>query len=135
MVTEVPVIRVFATCEELEYESDARKGVTLRNLFHRIVRLPGEPFPCIREQMALYALLTSGRGKHQFGIGLFFLDNGEEVMVNKAVYKEIDLGQDPTVVHGLPVPHVKAIFQKPGQYSFALLCNGQRIAEFPVEVL
>jgi hypothetical protein len=85
--------------------------------------------------MALYALLNSGRGKHQFGIGLSFLDNGVEVMINKPVYREIDLGQDPTLVHGLPVPRIMAIFEKPGQYTFALLCDGQHIAEYPVEVL
>lgn len=135
MANEIPIVRIFAGCEELEYEPDARKGVTLRNVFHRIVRLPAEPFPCIREQMALYAMLTNGRGKHRISICLYFLHDGEEVTINKTPDKEIDLGKDPTVVHGLPAPHVKAIFELPGQYAFALLCDGQRIAEYPFEVV
>ncbi|MCI0381217.1 MAG: hypothetical protein L0215_26835 [Gemmataceae bacterium] len=57
-----------------------------------------------------------------------------EHTIKEPVYKEIDLGQDPTVVHGLPVPHVKAAFDKPGQYTFSLFCDGQRIAECHVEV-
>ena len=55
-------------------------------------------------------------------------------MIREGVFKEIDLGQDPMVVHGLPVPHIEVIFEKPGQYSFALLCDGERIAEYAVEV-
>src|SRR5262245_29920435 len=133
MATETPVVRVFVACEELDFDAGG-KDVTLRKLFHRIKRLPGEPFPCVLEQMALYALLTNGRGKHQFGIALFFLDHGVERTVAGPTHREIDLGEDPVAVHGLPVPHIKAIFEEPGQYTFALLCDGQRIAEYLVEV-
>src|SRR5262249_51804671 len=120
-------------CEELVFDAGG-KEVTLRKLFHRIKRLPGESFPCIVEQMALYALLTNGRGKHQFGIALFFLKNGVERPLTEPIHREIDLGQDPVMVHGLPVPHIKAVLEEPGQYTFALLCDGQRIAEYHVEV-
>lgn len=134
MEAEIPLVRLFAACEELEYNVDGGKEVTLRRVFHRIARLPGEPFPCVREQMSLYALLTNGRGKHQFGIALFFLENGVERKIAGPFYREIDLGNDPTIVHGLPVPQIRAIFHEPGQYSFVLLCDEQRIAEYHIEV-
>jgi hypothetical protein len=133
MPGELPLVRVFVACEELEYDSGAGQ-VTLHKLFHRIVRSPEEPFPCMPEQLALYAMLTNGRGKHYFGLGLFFLENGMERTIKAPVTKEINLGADPTMVHGLPVPHVRAVFDRPGQYLFALLCDGRRIAEYPFEV-
>src|SRR5687768_3898377 len=98
MATEIPVVRHFLACAELEVSGD--RGVTIRNLIHSIVRLPGEPCPCVREQMALYALLTNGRGEHDFAIELVYAGEMEEQVMFKSQQRLIDLGQDPTIVHG-----------------------------------
>jgi hypothetical protein len=44
------------------------------------------------------------------------------------------LGQDPSKVFGLEVPLKNLTFDRPGQYTFYLLCDGQRIAEAQVDV-
>jgi hypothetical protein len=40
--------------------------------------LPGESFPCVCEQMALFALLANGRGQHAIRVELTVLDQGTE---------------------------------------------------------
>lgn len=131
MASEIPVVRHFLACLELEASS---QGVTIRNLIHSIVRLPGEPFPCVREQMALYALLTNGRGEHDFAIEMVYAGQMDEQLVFRTKPRRIDLGQDPTVVHGLPVPRMRVVFHRPGPYTFFLLCDDVRIGQEYIEV-
>lgn len=130
----VPIVRHFIACSAIE-QSDSGRGVTLRELVHAIVRLPGEPFPCVRDKIALFALLTDGRGRHEFTIELTRLEQGTERLVSPAwgpAHRE--LGQDPTIVHGFPILLTNVVFHEAGQYSFHLLCDGQKIAEEKVLV-
>ena len=46
----------------------------------------------------------------------------------------VDFGQDPTLVHGLPIRVRNITFDRAGQYAFYLLCDGRRIAEETLEV-
>jgi hypothetical protein len=133
MASEIPVVRHFILCRELIVEPGGR-DYTLRNLIHAINRLPGEPFPCICEPMALFAMLANGRGEHEFMVELTFLDQGDERTLAKPTSRCVDLGQDPTLVHGLPVPLRNVTFKEPGQYAFHLICDEQRIAEEQVLV-
>jgi hypothetical protein len=134
VAVETPVVRYFVACRQAEVEPGTNE-VTLRRLIHAIVRLPGEDFPVIRPEMALYAVLTNGRGPHDFSVEFTFLDQGEERTVfPPPPSRRIDLGQDPTVVRGLPIPLRNVVFRRPGQYTFYLLVNGQRLAEAHFEV-
>jgi hypothetical protein len=132
MASEVPIVRYFVPCLEIVVAPD-RRDLTLRSLIHTIVRLPGEPFPCIRERMALYALLANGRGEHEFEVELVYFHEGIE-QSRRRPGRRIDLGQDPAIVHGLPIPLTNVTFDRPGQYTFHLLCDGQRIAEAHIDV-
>jgi uncharacterized protein DUF6941 len=133
MASEAPVVRHLIACLEI-ITDPASRNVTLRNLIHAIVRLPGEPFPCIREQMALYAVLTNGRGEHDLAVELAVVDGGTERTVAQTKPRKVDLGQDPTQVHGLPIPMRNVIFEHPGHYNFYLICDGQRIGQQQIEV-
>lgn len=133
-MNEIPVVRHLIACLDIVFTPGAL-GVTLRDTIHAIVRLPGQPFPCVRAQMALFALLTNGRGVHDFSLELTRLDLGEERLVRPPWGPaRRDLGQDPTVVHGLPIPLTNVTFPVAGQYTFHLLCDGKTIAEEKVSV-
>jgi hypothetical protein len=132
MANEVPLVRHFIACREIVVHPGYRE-VTLENVIHVVFPLPGEPFPCILDPMALYALVTSGRGEHDIAVELAFLDQGVERTLRQSNPRRVDLGQDPTVVQGLPIP-LKIRFDRPGQYTFYLLSDGKRIAEEHVEV-
>lgn len=133
MASEVPVVRHLIACQEVVVQPGSRNA-TLHNLIHAIVRLPGEPFPCICQQMALYAMLANGRGGHDFAIEMTLLERAVERTVYTSSPRRVDLGQDPTTVHGLPIRMANVVFGQPGQYMFYLLCDGQRIAQEQVEV-
>lgn len=134
MAVETPIVRYFVPCRQAVQEAGSAE-LTLRRLIHAIVRLPGEAFPVIRPEMALFALLTNGRGAHDFSLELTLLDQGvEQTVFPPPPPRRIDLGQDPTVVHGMPIPLRNVIFRRPGQYTFYLLCDSKRIAEAHVEV-
>lgn len=134
MAVETPVVRYFVICRRAEVEPGANE-VTLRRLVSAIVRLPGEAFPVIRPELALFAMLTNGRGAHDFSIELTLLDGGQERTVSPPFPpRRIDLGQDPVAMLGLPIPLRNIVFRRPGQYTFYLLVNGQRLAEACFEV-
>jgi hypothetical protein len=133
MASEVPVVRHFIACQEVVVQPGSRNA-TLKNLIHSIVRLPGEPFPCICPQIALYAVLANGRGEHDFAIEMTLFDKAVERALFKTNPRRVDLGQDPTTVHGLPIRLNAVIFDQVGQYAFYLLCDGQRIVQEQVEV-
>jgi hypothetical protein len=130
---EIPIVRHFVACKEITATPGVR-DVTITSLIHSIVRLPGEPFPCVRESMALFALLTNGRGSHDFALELTVFENGTERRVFRSGARQVNLGPDPTVVHGMPMPLRNVVFDEPGQYTFHLLCDDQPIAEEKIEV-
>lgn len=132
-MNEIPVVRHFVACAEVVISPDGQ-SVTLRDLVNNIVRKLGEPFPCVRPGMALYALRTNGRGHHQFTIELTRFDQGAEVLVARVGPVQVDLGQDPLRVLGMPIPLVNVVFSEAGQYAFHLLCDGQHVAEEKVTV-
>jgi hypothetical protein len=132
-VTELPIVRHLIACLEVIISPDSR-DVTLRGLTNAIVRLPGEPFPCIREELALYAVLTNGRGQHALAVELTFFHRGVEQTVRRSAPRVVDLGRDPSQVLGLPIAMRNLTFHRAGQYVFHLICDGQRIAQEPVEV-
>jgi hypothetical protein len=133
MASEIPVVRHLVACVDVVVQPGTQNA-TLQNLIHAIVRLPGEPFPCVCEQMALCAVLANGRGEHDFAVELTFLDQGVERTLHRSSPRQVDLGQDPTTVHGLPIRLRNVTFHEAGQYTFYLLCDGQRIAQEQVEV-
>jgi uncharacterized protein DUF6941 len=128
MASEIPIVRSFVACREIVADSVANT-VSLTNLIHVVEPLPGEVAPYIVEPLALYALLTNGRGVHQFAVELVRFDMGQEQVVGRVGPVKIDLGQDPVVVHGLPIPLRNVVFSRPGQHAFHLVCDGQDIAD------
>jgi hypothetical protein len=133
MASEIPVVRNFQACLAVETDPSGT-GVSLRTLVHAIVRLPGEPFPCIRDNLALYALLSNGRGAHDFLVELIRLDRGEEKPVGRLGPVRVDLGQDPVAVLGLPIPIRNVVFNEAGQYAFELVCDNTPIADVKISV-
>ncbi len=125
MVLELPIVRHFLACEEIVSDG---KNVTLRNLIQTIVPLPGEKYPLLREPMALYAVLSNGRGKHMVALELTQFERGEVMSIKRVPGREVDLGQDPLALLGLPFP-LKVLFARPGCYTFHLLCDDITIAE------
>lgn len=130
---EIPVVRYFLACRQIDIDA-ARRDFSLQRLIFKIVRLSGEPFPCVCDPMALFALLSNGRGIHDFGLELILFQGGAESLMWRSPKRSVDLGHDPTVVHGLPMPLRNVIFDQAGQYAFALVCDGQRLARVDIEV-
>ena len=128
MAVELPVVRHFVACRKI-VSTPGTADVTLESLIHAIVPSPGEAYPLIWPELALYTLLTNGRGTHSFSIELTRFDDGEEVILFASPARDINLGQDPMVVLGMPIPLRNFVFDSPGQYSFHLVCDGDRIAE------
>jgi hypothetical protein len=86
MATETPIVRHFVACSEITI-APGGDSVTLQDLIHAIVPLPGEKYPCVRESMTLYALLTNGRGKHEIALELTCFERGQEVTVKRTPSK------------------------------------------------
>ena len=124
---EMPVVRHFIACRSIVLAQDG--SITLHDLVHAIRPSAEEDYPCIRDEMAIYALLTNGRGPHEFALELTRFDRGSEIRIVRTKGKQIDLGSDPLAVRGLPIPLRNVIFECPGQYTFHLLCDGVSIAE------
>ncbi len=132
-IMELPVVRYFLACRHIEIDA-ARREYSLHRIVQKIASLPGDSFPCICDPMALFASLTNGRGMHQLSLELRLFESGEEEIVWQGPLRSVDLGADPTIVHGLPIPLKNVTFAHPGQYIFCLTCDGQVIARAEIEV-
>lgn len=128
MASEIPVVRNFVACRQLDADPVANT-ISLTDMIHVVDPLPGEVPPYLVEPLALYALLTNGRGVHEFAVELVRFDMGEERVAGRVGPVRIDLGQDPVAVLGLPIPLRNVVINEPGQYAFHLVCDGQDIAD------
>ena len=131
---EIPVVRLLSACRQIDVDA-SRRDFSLHRLIYKIVRLPGEPFPCLCDPMALFALISNGRGVHSFGLELALCSRGEDVKIWQSENRSVDLGSDPTAVFGLPIPLRNVTFDQAGQYAFHLLCDEHRLAHVEIEVV
>src|SRR5947208_11016078 len=95
-MNEVPVVRHFLACNDIQASGG---NVTLTNVIHTIRPRPGDQFPCLQPLLCLYALLTNGRGEHEFEVSLVRATGPEETEVYRTPKFRRDLGQDPMAVH------------------------------------
>jgi hypothetical protein len=132
-MNEPPIARHFIVCERVDRSADGRH-VTLHNVIHSIRPLPGHTYPRIHPGVALYAVLTNGRGQHTLAVELLAGVGPTAASIYRTRPFTIDLGNDPLVVHGLPIRLWNLPFPSPGQYEFVLLCNDVPIAHELVEL-
>jgi hypothetical protein len=132
-VNEIPEARHFIACEGVAPSPDGRHH-TLTNVFQVVVPRAGDQFPLLRPMTCLYTILTNGRGAHTFAVELVRGVGPAETVIGLSAGLTRDLGQDPLVIHGLPLRLAHLIFTQPGQYEFRLLCDGRVIARELIEV-
>lgn len=130
---EIPEVRHFLACEDITAVPGALR-FTLVNVFQVLKPQPGDTFPLEQPQTCLYTVLANGRGTHTFAVELVFGVGPNEVTIGTSPGLQRDLGQDPLVVHGFPLRLPSIRFDRPGQYEFRLLCDGQLIARELIEV-
>ncbi len=118
-MNEIPEVRHFVACEGVAPSSDGRHH-TLNNVFQVVVPRVGDPFPLYHPMTCLYAILTNGRGAHTFAVELVRGVGPAETDIGRSAGLIRDLGQDPLVIHGLPLRLANLIFTQPGQYEFRL---------------
>jgi hypothetical protein len=107
---------------------------------HRIADLvsfvhprPGEGYPLVQPELCFFAVLTDGRGVHEFVVRQRFGVGPGSRVVWESRSGRIDLGSDPIAVHGFPMRFRSVGFPQPGQYEFELLCDGFDLATAFVE--
>jgi hypothetical protein len=132
-VNEIPEVRHFLVCEDVTPSADGRHH-TLTNVFQVIVPRAGDRFPLLRPRTWLYAILTNGRGAHTFALELVRGVGPAETAIVRSGTVTRDMGQDPLVIHGLPLSLANLVFTRPGQYEFRLLCDERVIARALFEV-
>jgi hypothetical protein len=132
-MNETPEVRHFLVCEDVSVAAD-RHRFTLHNTFQIIRAVSGDEFPLLLDRTCLYAVLTNGRGVHTFSFDLAIVVGGQVVVLGRSAQLTVDLGQDPLMVHGVPVRFPPIRFDRPGQYEFQLLCDGNVIARELFEV-
>lgn len=128
-----PVVRHFVACRSVDQDDSG--GVAIRDPVH-IIALTNRT-PDRERQIWLYAILASGRGRHDFAVELVRHDpdpDRREHFVIRSEVHSFDLGSDPLAVFGLPIELELVDFRYPGQYSFYLLCGALRIAEEHITV-
>lgn len=133
MAIELPVVRYFLACREIERDTESG-DTTLHRLIHAIVPLPGEEFPVRQNPFVLFGLLSGGRGNHAISIQFTQFELGEEILISAPPARFVDFGQDPIRVFGLPMELENVDFETSGQYSFHLVCDGHRLATVDILV-
>ncbi|MBX9583896.1 MAG: hypothetical protein K2X87_26655 [Gemmataceae bacterium] len=132
-MNEIPEVRHWLACEDVTVSPDGLRH-TLVDVFQTIRPQPGDAFPLLHPRTCLYAILTNGRGTHRFAVELVVGVGDAEAVVGTSAVLTLDLGQDPLVIHALPVRLPPIRFDRPGQYEFRLLCGGSPIARELIEV-
>ena len=131
MTVQKPVVRHFIACDEILTSIGGRK-FTLVNLIGTLRLRPGALFPHTVPYIWLYAHLTDGRGRWQFGADIHFMN--DDTLIFSTPRRILDLGQDPLIVHGVPIPINDPVFPGPGKYICHLMCDEVSIAEVIFQV-
>lgn len=129
---ETPICRHFVACNDIR--ADSTKDQTLVNVFHMIVVPKGEFFPAKKDVICFYGVFSNGRGIHQLRVEIVFgVGDNERVDYRSSTF-ERDFGQDPLVVHSLPIRIKEFFILNEGQYDIRLICDESVIANVFLEV-
>lgn len=127
-----PVVRLFIACSGPPPGKHLEE-YRLEELTTIVHPRAGDDYPLALAELCFYALLTDGRGTNEFAIQQRYGVGPNSRTVWQSRTATVDLGQDPLALTGFPMRLKNIAFHQPGQYEFALLCNGSGIALYYVE--
>jgi hypothetical protein len=128
MATRKPVVRHFIACEEVRESASGR--YSLIEVVHAIRAAAN--YPRIHPQITLFVMLTDADGMHDFWVEWVLFDRGQQRSLWTTKPVNLELGQDPTQVHGWCVRLKNIWLPQPGDYEFVLWCDGEIVAREPI---
>lgn len=94
----------------------------------------GSQFPIMHPELFCFAILTDGRGEHEFNVRLWHGVGPAAELVRESRTGTMDCGDDPLALIGLPIRLNGLVFPEPGQYDLVLVCDGADLATLYFEV-
>jgi len=124
MAARKPVVRHLIACEDVRVSAGDR--YSLIEVVHAIRATAS--YPRIHPHIALFVMLTDAHGVHRFCVEWVLFDRGQQRSLWTTKSVSLDLGQDPTQVHGWCIRLKNIWLPKAGDYEFVLWCDGQAVA-------
>lgn len=127
-----PVVRLFVAC----WNGVPGTPVERHHLGDttNIVRpAAGHRYPLLQPELNFYAQLTGGRGRHAFSVEQRFGVGPDELVIWESRPVIVEMGGDPIAIRGLSLRIRDIRFVLPGQYEFALMCDGVELHSVYVE--
>jgi hypothetical protein len=131
-MNEPPIARHFIACENV-IANPAALRYSLQDLAFLVHPPVGGRYPLLDPELCFFALLTNGRGVHDFAVEQRRGVGPAVQFIWRSRTGKIDLGNDPTALFGLPLRFRNVVFPLPGQYEFVLLCDGIELASELIE--
>ncbi len=99
MKGELPVVRLMALCENIQYDEDNIQRVCLQWIINKIYSQESPPFPLLYEELCVMLFLTECTGVNTFSLQIAHLDSGTLVYQTEKPW-ERDFGDDPWRLSG-----------------------------------
>jgi hypothetical protein len=123
MAVRKPIVRHFIACEEVEQSGG---NYSLLRIVHAIRAKIS--YPRIHPHIALFVMLTDVDGWHEFWVEWVLFDLGQQQSLWTTKHVRLDLGSDPTWVHGWPIRLKNLWLPQSGEYELVLWCDGDVLA-------
>lgn len=111
-----PVVLAINICDTV-IRDESTKKVSLIGLFNVI---GSSTFPCTHSSMHIYMALTGGHGNHEMEVKLVRVEDQQAVMVMRGPIEFAN----PLQVAEVNLRWEKVIFEKSGEYSVEVFCDG-----------
>lgn len=125
-----PVVRYLIVCEDVQFDLDNARRVSLVGLMSAIRSLEQPPFPLLYREICVFLQLTECRGPAEGRIEIQHADSGSVLFRTKT--RTIPFGTDPLEVFGATFRIRNCLFSQPGLYWVQFWYNEASIAQQPL---
>ena len=127
-----PVVRSLIACEEIRPDDRNPRRLSLLRVINTIRATSNPPFPMIRPQFAVFAVLTNARGGGELSLEIRRAE--DDAVVYRSPTRRIAFPADPLVLSGVSYGIRNLVFTTAGLYWVQLRYNGDLLADLPVVV-
>lgn len=127
-----PSVRYMILCEDWRASANNRRNIDVLGLLTNINSVDDPPYPLVYRELCVLLVLTNARGSGVAHIECSWEETGQKVFASPR--REINFGDDPLEVFGIPFRIRNCVFPRSGIYSVPFWYHDQCLEERPLRL-
>jgi len=127
-----PIVRSLIACEEIRPDRSNPRRINLYRIVNSVRAVGDPPYPAVRKQFAVFAVVTNGRGRGKLWLEIRHADT--DAIIYHTPKQAIAFPANPLKLNGISFQMRNLIIPEPGLHWVRLWFEDAIIGDLPINV-